>query len=143
MTVHIADTNVLIKYVVPEEFSSVARRIMGQYDDAQLRLIAPDYIFIECANVLWKYVRRNNLSVANAVSALRELQRLNIPLIPHGELLEDALLFAANTGITVYDALFCVLARRENAELITADIALVNRLVGTSIRVRPLADWER
>lgn len=143
MTVHIADTNVLVKYVVPEEFSSVARRIIGQYDDAQLRLIAPDYIFIECANVLWKYVRRNNLSVANAVSALRELQRLNIPLIPHGELLEDALLFAANTGITVYDALFCVLARRENAELITADIALVNRLVGTSIRVRPLADWER
>ena len=143
MTVHIADTNVLVKYVVPEEFSSVARRIIGQYDDAQLRLIAPDYIFIECANVLWKYVRRNNLSVANAVSALRELQRLNILLIPHGELLEDALLFAANTGITVYDALFCVLARRENAELITADIALVNRLVGTSIRVRPLADWER
>ena len=87
MTVHIADTNVLVKYVVPEEFSSVARRIIGQYDDAQLRLIAPDYIFIECANVLWKYVRRNNLSVANAVSALRELQRLNIPLIPHGELL--------------------------------------------------------
>ncbi len=143
MTVHIADTNVLVKYAVPEEFSSVARRIIGQYDDVQLRLIAPDYIFIECANVLWKYVRRNNLSVANAVSALRELQRLNIPLIPHGELLEDALLFAANTGITVYDALFCVLARRENAELITADIALVNRLVGTSIRVRPLADWER
>ena len=49
MTVHIADTNVLVKYVVPEEFSSVARRIIGQYEDAQLRLIAPDYIFIECA----------------------------------------------------------------------------------------------
>ena len=141
MIIYVIDTNVLVKYVMPEEFSDVARRIIGQYDDAQLRLIAPDFVFVECANVLWKYIRRNNLSIANATSALRELRGLNIPLVPQRELLEDALLFAANTGVTVYDAMFCVLAQREDAELITADMALINRLSGTIIRVSSLANW--
>lgn len=141
MNTSVIDTSVLIKYVVPEEQSSVVYGIIDAYRTAELRLIAPEYVMAECASVLWKYVRRNSLTIATAMDALRELQNLGIPLTPQGELLEDALLFAAAADIAVYDALFCVLARREDAELITADLPLINRLDGSGLRVRALREW--
>ena len=140
MITYVVDTNVLVKYVAPEEHSEAAWRIISLYQREQLRLVAPDYIMVECANVLWKYVRRGTFSVPDAVSALRTLRGLGIPLVPHAELLEDALAFAGETGIVVYDALFAVLARREDTDLITADIPLVNRLVGTGIGTLALTD---
>ena len=140
MITYIVDTNVLVKYVAPEEYSEAAWRIISLYQREQLQLVAPDYIMVECANVLWKYVRRGTFSVPDAVSALRTLRGLGIPLVPQAELLEDALAFAGETGIVVYDALFAVLARRENAKLITADVPLANRLAGTGIGTRALSD---
>lgn len=141
MNTCVIDTSVLVKYVVPEEQSPVVYGIIESYRTAELRLIAPEYIMAECANVLWKYVRRNSLTAITAVDALRELQSLGIPLTPQRELLEDALLFAAAADIAVYDALFGVLARREDAELITADLPLINRLAGSGVRVRALREW--
>lgn len=141
MNTLVIDTSVLIKYVVPEEQSSLVYGVIDAYKTSELRLIAPEYVMAECANVLWKYVRRNSLTIATAVDALRELQNLGIPLTPQSELLEDALLFAAAADIAVYDALFCVLARREDAELITADLPLINRLAGSGLRVRALREW--
>ena len=141
MTVYVIDTSVLVKYVVPEENSPLAYGIIDAHQAAELSLIAPEYIMAECANVLWKHTRRNSLTAATAVDALRQLQSLNIPLTPQSELLEDALLFAAATGIAVYDALFCVLARRADAELITADLPLVNGLAGSGVSVCALHDW--
>ena len=141
MNTYVVDTSVLVKYVVPEEHSHIAYGIVDAHIAADLRLIAPEYIMAECANVLWKHIRRNSLTAATAIAALRELHSLGIRLTPQSELLEDALLFAAAADIAVYDALFCVLARREDAELITADLPLVNRLAGSGLRVRPLREW--
>ena len=55
--------------------------------------------------------------------------------------MEDALILAADNGITVYDALFCALIVRENVPLITSDNALVRRLTGTGVRASMLSEW--
>ena len=55
--------------------------------------------------------------------------------------MEDALILAADNGITVYDALFCALAVRENVPLITSDNALVRRLTGTGVQAAMLSEW--
>ena len=141
MTTYVIDTNVLVKRVVPEADSGVAIGILELHTRGVINLIAPDYILTECANVIWKNTRRRGISHADLSCSLRVLQNLNITLTPQSELLEDALLFAAATGIAVYDALFCVLARRADAELITADLPLVNRLAGHGLRVCALHDW--
>ena len=141
MTTYVIDTNVLVKQVIPEADSGVAIGILELHTRGVINLIAPDYILTECANVIWKNARRHGMSDAELSRSLRMLQNLNITLTSQSELLEDALLFAAATGIAVYDALFCVLARREDAELITADLPLVNRLAGSGLRVCALHDW--
>lgn len=133
MTTYVIDTSALVKYVVAENHSNAVRAIVASHHSAAIRLIAPEFILAECANVLWKYIRRSDWSVADALAALRELRSLNIPLVPQDELLDDALVFAGETGTVVYDALFAVLARRENAPLLTADIPLANRLSAAGI----------
>ena len=45
---------------------------------------------------------------------------------------------AAEINITVYDALFCVLAQRQQAPLITADLPLVRRLGSSPIQALTL-----
>lgn len=62
-------------------------------------------------------------------------------MIPDTDLLEDALMLAADNDITVYDALFCALAARENVQLITSDNALLRRLTGTDIQAASLSEW--
>ena len=141
MSVYVIDTNVLVKRVIPEDYSDVAVSILEQHRNGDIRLIAPDYILTECANVIWKHARRHGMSNSDLSDSLRVLQSLGIPLTPQSALLEDALLFAAAADIAVYDALFGVLARREDAELITADLPLINRLAGSGVRVRALREW--
>ena len=141
MIICVIDTNVLVKRVIPEDDSYVDGNILEQHDRGVISLIAPDYILTECANVIWKHARRHGMSNPDLSASLRALQSLGVRLTPQSELLEDALRFAAAADIAVYDALFCVLAQREDAELITADLPLVNRLAGSGLRVRPLREW--
>ena len=116
MIICVIDTNVLVKRVIPEDYSDVAVSILEQYHRGVISLIAPDYILTECANVIWKHARRHGMSNSDLPASLRALQSLGIRLTPQSELLEDA-------------------------ELITADLPLVNRLAGSGLRVRPLREW--
>ena len=72
------------------------------------------------------------------MSALRSIEVL---LVNQDELLDDALRFGLNTGITVYDALFCALAERNRIGLITDDLAMVNRITGSGVRAITLDAW--
>ena len=141
MNFYTIDTSALVKFVLPEDYSDVVRGIVSLHLASDIQLIAPDYLLVECANVLWQRVQRGSLDIDDLAPAFRALQEVGVRLFPHSELLEEALLFASNAGIAVYDALFCVLARREDAPLITADRPLVNRLAGSGIRALTLAEW--
>lgn len=138
MTTGVIDTSALIKFVLPEDHSDTARNLIEQHISSVLELSAPEYILVEAANVLWKRVSRNDLLIGEAAQALHELRRVDLVLIPESQLLDDALLLAAEINIAVYDALFCVLAQRQQAPLITADLPLVRRLGSSSIQALTL-----
>ena len=141
MTSYIIDTSVFIKYVLPEEDSTTVEILITLHRASDIRLSAPDFILTECANVLWKHVRREGMAVEDAVFALNRLINCAVHLTPQSGLLDDALQSAANLNIAVYDALFCVLAERENAPLITADAALLRRLSGSAIQAIAPSQW--
>lgn len=138
MTTGVIDTSALIKFVLPEDHSDTARNLIEQHISSVLELSAPEYILVEAANVLWKRVSRNDLLIGEAAQAMHELRRVDLVLIPESQLLDDALLLAAEINIAVYDALFCVLAQRQQAPLITADLPLVRRLGSSPIQALTL-----
>ena len=140
MNAGVIDTSALIKIVLPEEYSEKVRHLIVRHQSAAMKLMAPDYIVVECANVLWKHARRNELSVHEAAEGISLLRQAGIELVPFNELLDDAIQLAVSADITVYDALFAVLAGREGIPLITADRPLVGRLEDTDIRAIGLDD---
>ncbi len=66
------DASVAIKWVVKEPGSAEAVLLLDR------RLVAPDLLCPECANILWKKVARGDLSRDEAEVAARALETVEI-----------------------------------------------------------------
>lgn len=117
------DASVAAKWFLHDEaHSEAARRLAGHEE-----LIAPELCLAELTNILWKYVRRGGLSVADADEALATCRRA-LAFRPAVDLAEASMHLALEHNISAYDALYAALAIRENCQLVTADRKLYNAL---------------
>jgi predicted nucleic acid-binding protein len=105
------------------------------------RLYVPDLFFIECTNILWKYVWRFGYSAEAAQQNVADLVRLLLCVAPTADLAEAALALALDRGLTAYDAAYVTLAQKLSLPLVTADEALIRRLGGSGVDVRWLGEW--
>lgn len=136
----VVDASVGIKLFLREPLSDAAHVLFTHLaEDPTARFFVPDLFFVECANILWKYVRRFGYPAADAKQAIADLVTLPLEQVPTAALVEDALALALETGCTAYDGVYAALARRLALPLITADEALVRRFAGTGIDVRVLS----
>ncbi len=104
-------------------------------------LHVPDLFFAECANVLWKYVRRHGYDAATALRNLADLVSLGLLVTPASALVATAFPLAVEEAITVYDALYVALADRLGCALLTADERLVDRVRERHPNVAWLGDY--
>jgi predicted nucleic acid-binding protein len=129
---YVVDASVGIKLVVPEAGSEHAERLFARLLDTQpITLLVPDLFYIECANVLCKKVRRQEVSAEKALQALATLDALALPTTAGAQLLMDAYQIATRLGIWAYDACYLALSQQAGVPLITADERLVRAAVGT------------
>lgn len=84
-------------------------------------LYAPDLLIAECANVLWRKVKRRELLPAEAVLAARLIERADIQLQPMRPLIEPTARLALALDHPAYDCFYLVLARAMGCEFVTAD----------------------
>jgi predicted nucleic acid-binding protein len=138
----VVDASVAIKLFLVEPLAERADALFEHLTDADPpRFHAPDLLFIECTNILWKYVRFFGYPSVAAHQDLADLTSLPIRIASTAELAADALAVAIAQGITAYDAVYVALAQRESLPLVTADQALVKRLAKSEFDVRHLAEW--
>jgi predicted nucleic acid-binding protein len=131
LNVFVVDASVAAKWVLPgagEPFRDEALRLLKQWLDGKVRLIVPDFFWVELTNVLWKAVRRGRCTKDAAVAALATLLDYQIPTVPSLNLLNLALQKGVQHGQSVYDSLYVVLAVEAAAQLVTADEKLANAL---------------
>ena len=139
----VVDTSVAVKLFVPEGLASQAHNVFAKLGDLPgSELIVPDLLYIECANVFWKWVRRFKYSEAQAREHLDHLQSIDLRVIPTAFLATQAFEIAVRFGITAYDACFAAAAAVERAPLITADAKLVESLRNSPVAVQWLGDLE-
>jgi len=118
----VVDASVGIKLFVDEEYSDKVHSLFEKLaDDIPAMLYVPDLFYIECTNILLKYTRRFGRSLDDSRADLADLSRLSLRAVPTAELMEDALLLAAEQNITAYDACYAVLASHLALPLATAD----------------------
>jgi predicted nucleic acid-binding protein len=126
----IVDAGVAIKWFVPEPDSALAHVLLSRPG----QLLAPDIIVPEFGNVLWKKVRRGEISRGDADRFVQSfLTRRPLDIRPSHSLLRHALDIATTYGRTVYDSLYVALAVAQNCPMVTADQRLVNTLQGTPL----------
>ena len=126
---YVLDASVVVKLFVAEPLTDEARAFFaGVAQDGDARLFAPELLYAEVANVLWKYVRREEVSRGVAREGLRKLRELALEDVSVAVIIDDALVLAMDHGVSVYDACYVAAARLVDAPLITADEALVRAL---------------
>ena len=138
----VVDASVGIKLFLVEPLSEQADALFARLaEDPSVQLYIPDLFFVECANILWKYVQWHGYPAQNAHKDLADLLRLPLHAVATRELVGEALALAITHSITAYDATYAALSRHLCLPLVTADESLVRRLVGSPLDVRWLGEW--
>lgn len=136
----VVDASVLVKLFVPEDGSEAAVAVVrGDTGHDTLRIV-PDLAYLECANVIWKLVKRGMLAGDLARESLSDLVELPLQVQQSLNLVESAFDLADELNITAYDAAYLALAVSMEAPLVTADAALVRKAGRYSGLVRLLSD---
>ena len=107
----VVDASVAIKWLLEEDGSEAARRLL-----AEELLIAPDFLVLECASILWAASRRGRLTVERAGTALTAMQALPVQLLPMGHYGSAAQALAFELSHPVYDCLYLAIALRPTSD---------------------------
>ncbi len=117
MSVFVVDASVVVKWFVPEIHSDAARRLLVLPHE----YVAPDLLFAETANTIWKKTRRGELTAEEGQQLVADIGQIAVETVSCRALAEDAHALASATGRTVYDSMYIALAVRLNTRAITAD----------------------
>ena len=123
----VIDASVLIKLYIDEIGSPEAELAVKAAD----KVLAPDLLLAETANILWKYVGREKLPPEDAHQILADILQMPVRITPSQDLIEPALRIAIETNRTVYDSLYIALAVQTSTVLLTADERLVHAIART------------
>lgn len=106
------DSSVVIKWFVVEPLSAEARRILDGYQAGALALNAPDLLYAEVGNIVWKKHRFQGLAATNAQQVIDEFRKLTFTVTSAVDLLDEAYRLAVTHQRTVYDSLYIALSMR-------------------------------
>jgi predicted nucleic acid-binding protein len=132
----VIDTNVCIKQFIADPLTPKANQLFDHLTDPLSEFFIPDLFYIECANVLWKYVRARLYTTAQVKADLANLKALRFQVRSTKDLMEEAVEIGLDYGISAYDGCYVALSRLVNAPLLTLDERLVNSLSSSSFDVQ-------
>lgn len=130
----VIDASVLVKLFFKEEHSDASVHWVKNARE----LLAPDLLWAETTNVVFKRLRRDLITGDDAIALVREMLRVPVVTYRSFDLATAAMALAIQTDRTVYDCLYLALAQRENVPLLSGDERLVNAL-----RSGPFAQYIR
>jgi predicted nucleic acid-binding protein len=120
----VIDASVVAAAFFPEKHTAAARSLLL----AGGALHAPDLIYAEIANVIWKRHRRGEIDGDEATGLLSDILDLPLEITSSEELVGGALELALRTERTVYDCLYLALAVQRKTTMVSGDHRLVNAL---------------
>jgi predicted nucleic acid-binding protein len=97
----VVDSSVAIKWFVVEPYSVEAHAILEEYQAGTLTLLAPDLLYAEVGNIVWKKHRFQNLAAADAEEVLAAFRLVTFQVTSCAALLEEAYRLAVTHQRTV------------------------------------------
>ena len=137
----VVDASVAIKKFIIEPLTPKVDQLFDHLNDPNSRLYIPDLFYIECTNIVWKYIRAGLYDSAEAQANFADLNFLRFTSTPTVDLMMEAIAISVAHGISAYDACYVALSRQNNVPLLTQDQRLVNTLRDTDFNIRLFADF--
>jgi predicted nucleic acid-binding protein len=120
----IPDASVIVPLLLNEENSTICQEII----EGSLKRIHLDFTLIEVSNSLRSAVARGRISLHRSKTAFDELNMICDHPIRSSVYLENALSLALQINHSVYDCLYAIAARANNATLVTCDAKFAAKL---------------
>src|SRR5260370_537792 len=118
MSGYVVDASVAVKWLVTENFSEQAVRLL----DEELTLIAPELFFAEPANALWVMCRRGIITKADFAEAVAVPKAAPISVrVSMGQVGTCGGRLGTDLDHPVYDCFYLALAVQEQLPVVTAD----------------------
>ena len=117
----VIDANVGVKWFIEEPRSSTARKIL----EKESSFIAPDIFITEICNVVWKKVKKQEITAEQGQAIVNNMPTVLDYYVPSSDLANRAFVLAVQYNHPVYDCLYLALAERDSFTLVTDDAKLV------------------
>jgi predicted nucleic acid-binding protein len=127
---YVVDASVCVKWYVPEVYEQEASRL--RYGGHVFH--TPELVLPEFSNIIWKKVRRAELSQVEGRQIVRAFSKEKLIIHSHQQVMESAYAGAEATGQTVYDWTYLALAISQSCPLVTADKRFYQALVDPVLR---------
>lgn len=116
----IVDTSVSYKWFATEEiYADQALNILQRHLNGEERICIPDFMLLELANA-WS--TKSKLTLRKVKINLKDFEKVDVEIEPVSlDLIQKAIHFSRKYRVTVYDAIYAVLAKEKKCSLITAD----------------------
>lgn len=101
----------------------------------------PDLFYIECTNIILKYVKRGTITDTEATSYITALENLALISTPTPSLISVALSLAITRNLSAYDACYVALSEVVGDPLLTGDERMVKACQPFGDNVHSLATF--
>jgi predicted nucleic acid-binding protein len=125
---YVLDSNIALKWVLPEPDSPKAKQLRNDFQKALHELLSPAVFEVEIAHALTRAERQGIIAVGQAGILWADIMSTPPRLDHSGPLVPRAIAISSAMRVGVYDCLYVALAEREACELLTADAKLVKTL---------------
>ncbi|MEH2069605.1 MAG: type II toxin-antitoxin system VapC family toxin [Nostoc sp.] len=139
----VVDASVAIKQFIPDDpLTAKVNHLFAYLGNPQTEIFVPDLFYIECGNIIWKYVRANLYAVADVPGDLATLKNFPLRVVSTADLMADAVSIALNYKISAYDGSYVALSQQVGATLLTLDGKLVKALSTSSYNFCSFNDFQ-
>jgi len=121
----VLDASVCLKWFLPDEGDR--EQALGLRDKivrGDLQVFAPSHLPLEIAAGLTQAVRRGRPIEPAVMAALDACSQMDFELVEIAAITTEAVTVALSAGLSPYDAAYVVVADRNKAPLVTADLRL-------------------
>ena len=118
----VLDASAAVEVVLQRESAPRFAEILTQAD----LVLAPTLLITEASNVFWKYQKFADYSQDACEKSIEHIVALADEYVNEAELYREAFSLGCMLDHPIYDMVYLVLARRNNAKLLTMDKKLIS-----------------
>ncbi len=138
----VVDSGITIKWFIEEDDSPIAQLIYDEYESGNFSFFAPDLIYAEFGNIIWKKIIFKNFDRDEADFAVQKFKKISFTLMPTTVLFDEAYKIAVKYKRTFYDSLYLALSVKKNCEFVTADEKFYNSVSKDFSKIILLSNWQ-